>query len=101
MRFDVDPEAMSGTAPTFTTAANELATAVGHLRATLSGLGSFWGDDDQGAAFHRQYEPNAETIARATDNVSAGLTSIGQGVEAMAANHATTDAGVASGLRAR
>ena len=101
MRFSVDTEQLSGTAPRFGAAGVDLAAAVARLRGTLSGLGPVWGGDGEGAAFHARYEPQAERVAVAAGNVARGLGTISEGVDAMGANHAGTEAGVRSGLVVR
>jgi len=101
MRFSVDPDHLATAAPTFTVAGAELAGAVDRLRNALAGIGAPWGDDAQGRAFFDGYESRAEAVATAADRVSAGLDTVGDGVDAMGRNHATTEAGVRSGLVAR
>ena len=74
-----------------TTASTDLSSALTRLQGTLAGLGNFWGDDDQGAKFAEVYKPRATQVADASGNVSHGLSTIGDGLGAMADNMSVTD----------
>jgi uncharacterized protein YukE len=99
--FRVQPETIAGAAPMFDGVAHEVRTAVAKLRATLDGLGDFWGDDEQGARFAEGYRPHAATVQTAADNIAVGLASIADALEAQADNHQRTDKAIASRLSIR
>jgi uncharacterized protein YukE len=96
--FRVHPEVIADAAPMFDGVAHEVRTAVAKLRATLDGLGDFWGDDEQGARFAEGYRPHAATVQTAATNIAVGLDSIADALEAQADNHKRTDKVIAARL---
>ncbi|MGW3623083.1 hypothetical protein [Streptomyces sp. NPDC000880] len=79
------------TAPIFHTQGKNLSSALTTLVTTLDGLGSPWGDDEQGKAFGEAYRPQQKVIERAAGTLVLGLISIHEAMADMADGHVDND----------
>ncbi|KOT61249.1 hypothetical protein ADK43_12575 [Streptomyces rimosus subsp. rimosus] len=97
--FDIDTDQLKSAAPRFHREADALAKATQKLKGSLDGLGSPWGNDEQGQKFQRVYAPHREQIEKATQALVKGLESISKSMKDMADNHEEADRSSSSGFR--
>lgn len=79
------------TAPVFHVQAKNLSAALTTLVTTLDGLGSPWGDDEQGKTFGDAYSPRQKAVEKAAGTLVLGLTSIHQAMADMSDGHVDND----------
>ncbi|GCD47922.1 WXG100 family type VII secretion target [Streptomyces paromomycinus] len=89
--FDVDTDQLKSAAPRFHREADALAKATARLKGSLDGLGSPWGNDEQGQKFQHMYAPHREQIEKAVQALVKGLESISKAMKDMADNHEEAD----------
>lgn len=94
----VEATELRSLAPRFTECANSLVGAADRLQGLLSGLGSFWGDDTQGAAFASSYQPHVAQLLPALRTVADGVRSVDPALTASADGYDHTDATAAARL---
>ncbi|MEU7181710.1 MULTISPECIES: WXG100 family type VII secretion target [Streptomyces] len=97
--FDVDTDQLKTAAPTFHREADALAKATAKLKGSLDGLGSPWGDDEQGQKFQHVYSPHREQIEKAAHALVKGLESISGAMKDMADNHEEADRSSSSAFK--
>jgi uncharacterized protein YukE len=85
--LDISTDDLKSTAPAFHTQSEALRHAAAKLQSTLDSLGSPWGGDEQGKAFHDAYAPHVVSIAKTTAILIEGLASIHDGLHDMADGH--------------
>ncbi len=91
-QFKVTPGDISGAAPRFAAAADDVRAAVGALRAALAGDAAAIGHDAPGSKFGWDYQPHKEQLLTAIGTLSEGLESIGAALQAMAHNYGGAEA---------
>ena len=91
-KLSVHPESLLRASARFALESEQLAYAVGRLRASLGPLGGMCGNDEQGQKFASGYDPNSKNLDQALQNLTRGLEAIGQGLEAMGINYQGSDA---------
>ncbi|AYV30703.1 hypothetical protein HET69_03930 [Streptomyces sp. CJ_13] len=89
--LDIKTADIKLTAPVFHTQGKNLSTALTTLVTTLDGLGSPWGDDEQGKAFGDAYRPQQKAIEKAAGILVLGLVSIHEAMADMADGHVDND----------
>ncbi|MEU7184560.1 WXG100 family type VII secretion target [Streptomyces sp. NPDC045369] len=97
--FDIDTDQLRTAAPVFHREADALARAATKLKGSLTGLGSPWGNDEQGQKFQHVYAPHREQIEKAAQALVKGLESISKAMKDMAGNHEEADRSSSSGFR--
>ncbi|KWX05325.1 hypothetical protein TH66_03600 [Carbonactinospora thermoautotrophica] len=90
-RFQVDPDGLRAVAPRFSRESEHLHEALQTLRSRLDAAGAAWGDDEQGAQFAAQYEPNRHNIEQGVQTLVEGLQSIDKALRVMADNYMRAD----------
>ncbi|MFE3996803.1 hypothetical protein ACFXPW_34715 [Streptomyces goshikiensis] len=85
--LDIKTADIKSTAPIFHTQGKNLSTALTTLVTTLDGLGSPWGDDEQGKAFGDAYRPQQKAIEKAAGTLVLGLVSIHEAMADMSDGH--------------
>jgi len=91
-KFSVDPEALLRASARFDLEGEQLATALSRLQASLRPLSGMCGNDAQGQKFGAGYDPNAQNLELALQNLATGLDAIGRGLEVMGINYQGSDA---------
>ncbi|GAU70710.1 hypothetical protein SSP35_22_00130 [Streptomyces sp. NBRC 110611] len=97
--FDIDLDQIHSAAPTFHRESVALERATQKLKHSLAGLGSPWGDDEQGAKFEDVYSPHLHAIENVAHALTKGLASIHGAMKDMAGNHEEADHSSASGFQ--
>lgn len=90
--ISVQPETLLQASARFDLESVELGSALSRLQATLGSLGDVCGNDDQGRKFGSGYNPNAEKLQQALQNMIARLADISRGLEVMGINYQGGDA---------
>ncbi|MGW7412815.1 hypothetical protein [Streptomyces sp. NPDC054863] len=85
--LDISTEDLKKAAPAFALQGQALAEAAATLKRTLDGLGSPWGDDEQGNKFGEAYKPKRTEIERGVGILALGLKSINAAMVDMADGH--------------
>ncbi|MEV0911060.1 hypothetical protein [Streptomyces hokutonensis] len=85
--LDIKIADLKATAPAFHTESVALGRALHKLKLALGDAGSAWGDDDQGADFHKTYGPRLQQIEDSTKILTEGLASINLAMSDMADGH--------------
>jgi uncharacterized protein YukE len=91
-KFSVDPQTMLQASARFALESEELASALSRLQASLRPLNGMLGNDEQGQKFAAGYDPNAQNLEQAFQNLAKGLDAIGRGLEVMGINYQGSDA---------
>lgn len=91
-KFSIDPETILRASARFSLESEHLASALSRLQATLRPLSGMCGNDAQGQKFGAGYDPNAQNLELALQNLATGLDAIGRGLEVMAVNYQGSDA---------
>ncbi|MFD6391576.1 WXG100 family type VII secretion target [Nocardia sp. NPDC060259] len=94
--LNVDPAALRGTQPSFTTVADTITTGVQALAAVIAAEGECWGNDEIGQAFAKNYTPGVESGQKAVTGLATAMTQTGQNMVTIAdalQNQDTTGAG--------
>jgi uncharacterized protein YukE len=94
--LDIKTADLKASAPTFGEQSRELKEALTALTTALDGLGSPWGDDDQGKAFAALYKPAHTKIENSTKILITGLASIHDAMADMADGHVDNETLVAA-----
>ncbi|MFI0979250.1 hypothetical protein ACH4SP_19895 [Streptomyces sp. NPDC021093] len=85
--LDISTQDLKKAAPAFAKQGQALAEAAATLKRTLDGLGSPWGDDEQGTKFGEAYKPKRTEIERGVAILALGLKSINAAMVDMADGH--------------
>ncbi|MEU0035796.1 MULTISPECIES: hypothetical protein [unclassified Streptomyces] len=85
--LDIKIADIKATAPHFHHQSVDLTHALTKLKTALSEAGTPWGDDDQGADFHKAYGPHVKQIEQSTKILVDGLASIHEAMSDMADGH--------------
>ncbi|MGW0790180.1 hypothetical protein ACWD04_18490 [Streptomyces sp. NPDC002911] len=85
--LNISTQDLKKAAPTFQQQSTALANAAKALKESLDGLGSPWGDDEQGQKFGDAYNPKRRQIERAVEILVLGLKSINAAMTDMADGH--------------
>ncbi|MER5685329.1 MULTISPECIES: hypothetical protein [unclassified Streptomyces] len=89
--LDISTHDLKVAAPTFSKQSSDLSDALVALKTALGNLGSPWGDDKQGKAFHAAYAPNEKAIKQSAGILVDGLASIHLALTDMADGHIDND----------
>lgn len=89
--FTVDPATFTTGATQVSGAAGSVAAAAQALSAALAGTGGMAGADEVGQKFSAQYDPAAAALATLLGNLSSGLGTVADALEATGANYAGAD----------
>ncbi|MFF3458962.1 hypothetical protein ACFYXH_32525 [Streptomyces sp. NPDC002730] len=85
--LNISTQDLKKAAPTFQEQSTALANAAKALKESLDGMGSPWGDDEQGQKFGDAYSPKRKEIERAVGVLALGLKSIHAAMTDMADGH--------------
>jgi uncharacterized protein YukE len=91
-KFSVDPESLLRASARFALESDEFASALSRLQATLRSLGDVSGSDEQGRKFASGYDPAANSVEQALQNLAKGLNATSQGLSVMGTNYQGSDA---------
>jgi uncharacterized protein YukE len=91
-QLSVHPESLIRAGAQFSIESRRLADAVNRLQSSLHALGDVCGDDDQGRAFAKDFNPATVKVTLAMQNMAKGLSAIGRGLEVMGLNYEGGDA---------
>lgn len=94
--LNLDPAALRGTQPSFTSVADTITTGAKALAAVIAAEGECWGNDEIGAAFAKNYTPGVESGQKAVTGLATTMTQSGENMVTIAdafQNQDTTAAG--------
>jgi uncharacterized protein YukE len=91
--FRVDPEALRAAGRQLEAQSEALHRSLTRLRSSLPAVPAMCGDDEQGQQFSTAYEPQASRLEEMVQSMALGLSRMAEGLQAMADNYETADAG--------